>query len=72
MKLKRDRVKEAAVAHTDLNIFYGVIALMEGGLLGSESYADAERIISICRRAGAKCLHRYDSASAHLKLEDRK
>jgi len=54
----------AAKAHTDLNIFYGVIALMEGGLLSADSYGDAERIIRLCKAAGAKCLARYDRAIA--------
>lgn len=63
-KSTADHVKQAAEAHTDLTVFYGVIALMEGGLISADSYRDADRIIRICRRAGAKCLRRYDAGIA--------
>lgn len=57
--------RAAARAHTDLNIFHGIIALLEGGLISSDSYPCADRIIAICKREGAKCLVRYDRALAN-------
>jgi hypothetical protein len=59
-----EAAKAAARAHTDLNIFYGIIQLLEGGLISSSSYPCADRIISICKKEGAKCLRRYDRALA--------
>lgn len=57
-----DSAKSAARAHTDLNIFHGIIALLEGGLVSSDSYPAADRIIEMCKREGARCLVRYDRA----------
>jgi hypothetical protein len=62
----KELLKQATEAHTDLNVFYGVISLMEGGLLGPDSYEDAERIIAICKSTSQKCLRRYDKAVAAL------
>ena len=60
------RIKEAATAHTDLNIFAAVQALMERSLLSTESHADEQHIVAICLRAQQKCLKRYDRAVAKL------
>lgn len=59
-------VKEACKAHSDLNIFYAVIALMESSLLSSSSFRAEERIAAICRAEGQKCLGRLDRATAAL------
>jgi hypothetical protein len=59
-----DFVKEAANALSDLNIFYAVIALMDGGLVHSPSHAAAARIVKLCRSEGGRCLKRYDHAKA--------
>ena len=68
MKIKKsaEHAKAAARAHTDLNIFHGIIALLEGGLISSDSYPCADRIIAICKSEGAKCLARYDRALEKL------
>jgi len=63
-KKRIEHCKAAARAHTDLNIFYGIIALLEGGLVSSQTYANADRIIAICKREAAKALVRYDKAIA--------
>lgn len=63
-KSKSDLVKEAAEAHSDLNTFYVVISIMEGGHLHSPSYAAAQRIIKICRAEAGKRLREYDRAVA--------
>lgn len=57
-------IKAAARAHTDLNVFHAIIKLLEGGLISSESYPNADRIITICKKEAAKCLQRYDKALA--------
>lgn len=59
-KTLKTYIDDAGRARSDLNIFYGVIALLEGGTISAESHAPAERIIAICRSASAKCLRRMD------------
>lgn len=66
-KSRREIAKEAAQAHTDLNIFYGVIALLEGGTVSSDAQPHDFRIIRICQQAGQKCLARYDRAIEALE-----
>jgi hypothetical protein len=53
---------EAAKARSDLNIFYGVISILEGGTISADSNAAAQRIIDLCKNASAKCLRRMDDA----------
>jgi hypothetical protein len=69
-KTLADHAKAAAKAHTDLNVFYGVIALMEGGLMSADSQSDVQRLIASCQRASAKCLARYDAALLRLSREN--
>ena len=57
---------DAAIARCDLNILYGVIAILEGGTVSSNVNRDAERIINICRTASQKALRRYDTAIQQL------
>lgn len=64
MSKQPDFVKEAAVALSDINIFYAVIALMDGGLVHAPSHATAARIVKLCRSEGGRCLKRYDHAKA--------
>lgn len=68
-KVKRtaqDLAKQAGVARSDLNIFYGVIALMESSLVSSDCYPAEARIIAICKSESQKCLQRMDRAMAKL------
>jgi hypothetical protein len=61
-KTLKDRIAEAATAHTDLTMFYGVVALLEGGTVSADADPDAQRIIAICKKAAGKCLRRMDDA----------
>lgn len=54
----------AAEAHSDLNAFAAVVALMEGGLLSSNCTKAALRVIAICKTEQTKALARYDRAVA--------
>ena len=59
--------KEASRAHCNLNVFHGIVALLEGGVIYSESYGAADRIIKICKAESQRCLKRYDRALTALK-----
>jgi hypothetical protein len=61
---KGKHIKEAAEAHSDLNIFAGIVALLEGGTLSTDSQDIEFRIIAICQRAQQKCLARFDRSVA--------
>lgn len=66
---KEFRAAEAASkAHSDLNIFAAIVALLEGGTVSTESDRVAQRIIEICQKHQAACLRRYDRA---LRLDHR-
>lgn len=56
----KDKIESAAAALSDLNIFYGVIALLEGGTIHSPSYRAQERIIRICKDEGQRRIADYD------------
>lgn len=60
----KDYMDDAAKARSDLNIFYGVVALLEGGTISSDSHGPQEQIIKLCKRASEKCLQRMDDAMA--------
>lgn len=65
MARKYQHVKEAAEAHTNLNVFASVVSILEGGhLYGAASDRAAQRIIEICKAEQSKCLARYDRALA--------
>lgn len=65
MSRKSDYIKQAAEAHTNLNVFASVVSLLEGGhLYGATSDRTAQRIIEICKAEQDRCLARYDSAVA--------
>jgi hypothetical protein len=59
----KNLIDEAAKARSDLNIFYGVIAILEGGTI-TDSDQHAQRIIAICKTASQRCLVRMDRAVA--------
>lgn len=63
-KQLKERIQDAAKARCDLNIFHGVIAILEGGTISIDSDTDAQRIIDICKKASDKCLRRMDDAIA--------
>ena len=57
----------AAKAHTDLNTFAAVIAILEGGVIYTSSGARlASEIIRLCRAQAVKQLRAYDAALERL------
>jgi hypothetical protein len=68
----KELIERAARAHSNLNIFAAVAALLEGGVIyplypsGSASSA-AQRIVRICNAEGQKQLRIYDAAIAQAK-----
>lgn len=57
----------AAQAMSDLNIFYAIIAICEGGTLRApSSNAAAQRIIKICKSEASKRLWDYDRNIAEI------
>lgn len=67
MARKGDHIKEAAEAHTNLNVFASIVSILEGGhLYGCHSDRTANRIIEICKAEQSRCLARYDAAVAAL------
>lgn len=65
-KSATELVKEASRAHSDLNILYGVIALMESSLLTVDCQNVEMRIVRICKAEAQKCLARYDRATEQI------
>lgn len=61
------RLNDAADAHTNLAMFYAIIALAESGcFIGSTPHADLSRIIKICKAAAQKQLRLFDKNAAAL------
>ncbi len=57
------KIREAARAHSDLNIFASVVTILEGGhIYTPKSFSAVERIIKICRAEQQKRLREYDRA----------
>lgn len=61
-----EAAKVANEAHTDLNIYHAIIALLEGGLMSSDDLATQQRIITTCKNAGHRALQRMDAALAKV------
>lgn len=60
------RVRAAAEAHTDLNIFAAIVVLLESSLTSAHCNGAEVRIIRICQAEQEKCLRRYDAATAWI------
>lgn len=60
-----ERVDEAARAHSNLNTFGAIIAILEGGCVygGGTEAATAQKIIALCRAEQQRQLSRFDKAS---------
>lgn len=56
---RSQHVEEAAKHMSDLNILYGVAALLEGGTI-TRSDRMAQRIIQMCKDEGQRRLRDYD------------
>jgi len=66
--MKQHPVDIAVDAHTTLQTFATVVAVLEGGsIYDPASRATAERIISIAKAEQQKLLRRYDKARAQAK-----
>lgn len=59
----RALIREASQAHCDLNILYGVMALLEGGTMSGHTHRATSRINKICRDEAQRCLVRMDRAA---------
>lgn len=55
-----EHAKCMAVARSDLNTLYAVIAVLEGGTISADHQGDVSRIIRICQNGAQKALERYD------------
>jgi len=64
-KSSQHYAKEAARYHTNLNVYYCCISLLENGHLYEGE--DAEEIIKLCKMKAQECLRRYDAAMAKIK-----
>lgn len=64
----RAAMERALKAHSDINLLYGVIALLEGGTISTESDSAAQRIMKICQMQSAKRLRDYDHAMEQMQL----
>lgn len=62
--MKRDPIKEAMNAQTNLNIFAAVEVLLEGGTIYGRTPAAAGKIIAICRAEQQRQLRIMDKAVA--------
>lgn len=59
--MTKNHTKEAARAHSTLNAFAGVVALLEGGLVYCpEAYKAADQIIKIAQKVQQRMLRKYD------------
>jgi hypothetical protein len=64
--VKDNPIKSAARAHSNLSMFYAVIALLEGGGIYGHVPA-AQRIIKICKAEAGRQLAAYDRAVARIE-----
>lgn len=59
---------EAAEAHTNLNVWHTIIAILEGGTLyGGRGQDSASMIVNICQAEAQKELAVYDRAIRRLQ-----
>lgn len=68
---RTEAIRWAAHAHTNLNTFGAVIAVLEGGTLygNDASYGVTQRIIKICKKEMGKWVSQYDAAVALASKE---
>lgn len=59
--------KKAAEAHSNLNTYAAVVALMEGGLIYGIRHAAATKIIRICKQEQQHFLRVYDGLLAQIR-----
>lgn len=62
------RARAACEAHSTLNTFYSVIAILEGGgIYDGDAHATVGKIIRLCKAESAKQLRKYDAAMEGIK-----
>lgn len=61
-KTRHSLVKDAVEAHSNLNTYAAVVALLEGGTVHGGRHGPASRIIAICKKAQQDELIRFDRA----------
>ena len=65
----RDLVALAAEAHSNLNAWGAVIALLEGGLFYGKTDPAVQRVIEIAKKRQLAYLVQYDEARAKASLK---
>jgi hypothetical protein len=69
----KEPIRIACEAHSDLNIFAAVIAILEGGTIYTSSgYSAASKIVKLCKAETQKQLRQYDLAVAQVKQKGAK
>lgn len=68
--MRGELIDQAMRAHTDLNTFEAVVAIMEGGCIyDAGSHAAVSKIIAICRKEQQRLLRKQDAALAAANKE---
>ncbi len=71
--MKKDHTEEAARAHSTLNTFAAIVALLESGLVYCpEAYKAADRITKIAKDEQQRMLRRYDREIALARRDIKK
>lgn len=65
-KRQKQLIREAVEAHSDLNIFAAVVAILEGGTMSAGAQPDDFKLIAMSKLAQDRCLARYDRAMGLL------
>lgn len=71
---RKDHLRAAAEAHTDMNIFESIKILLDGGVVHSWSERTLraiERITAICQREQQALLREYEAAAAAISTGGR-
>ena len=70
MDARGTAAKRAAEALSDLNAFYAIIAICEGGCFHAVSNSAVQRIITICKMESGKRLRESDRELAKVERGD--
>lgn len=68
--MNKKYIAEAVNAHTNLNLFAAVQALLESGLRYGESIKAETQIIAICKKEIGKQLNIYDAAMKKALIQN--
>lgn len=66
-KTKAQYARLAMEAHSNLNIYHAIVAILEGGCLYGAREKTAQKIIALCKAEGFKELKIMDAALEKLK-----